>query len=109
MEYIVKKDKNISAEVLSGDTDLFFTFQVPSRAKMNNIKFANYINEFDAWGFITWIFKKNGVLVDPYGAIQDQVAFGAPAIYLRKLDLLRHMKVKVMFLDRYFPTRLRKN
>lgn len=78
MEYIVKKDKNISAEVLSGNTDLFFTFQVPGRAKMKVTNFANYINEFDAWGSITWIFKKNGALIDPYGAIEDQIAFGAP-------------------------------
>jgi len=83
MEYITKKSKNISAEVLAGTTDLFFTFQVPSGAKICNMFFANYINEFDAWGFITWILKKNGRLIEPYGAIQDQIAFGAP---LRELS-----------------------
>jgi len=88
MEFIVKKGINISAEVLAGATDLFFNFQVPSKAKLINIKFANYINEFDAWGFITWIFKRNGALIDPYGAIQDQIAFGAPLREMAGVEIL---------------------
>lgn len=83
MEFISKKSINISAEVLAGNTDLLFTFQVPSGAKLCNIFFANYINEFDAWGLITWILKDNGRLLYPYGEITDQIAFGAP---LRELS-----------------------
>lgn len=87
MEYISKKSKNISAEVLAGNTDLFFSFQVPSGAKMCNLFFANYINEFDAWGFITWILKRNGRLISPYNAIQDQIAFGAPLRELAGVEI----------------------
>lgn len=78
MENIVKKDMNKSQEIASGVTVEIFSFQVPSKAKMIVTNFANYINEFDAWGFITWILKRNGIPIYPYNDITDQIAFGAP-------------------------------
>lgn len=78
MEFITKYSENLSAEILSSATTLLFSFQVPSGAKLTVTNFANYINTFDAWGSITWILKQNGRLIPPYGAIKDQIAFGAP-------------------------------
>lgn len=78
MEFITKYSENLSAEVLASATDLLFSFQVPGNSKLTVTHFANSINEFDAWGNITWILKKNGRLISPYGEIQDQIAFGAP-------------------------------
>ncbi|MBA7497085.1 hypothetical protein ES702_07694 [subsurface metagenome] len=87
MEFTVKKDINISKNVTNGTTLDFFSFQVPSEAKMTVTHFANGMDEFDAWGHITWIFKRNGILIEPYGAIKDQIAFGAPLRELAGLEI----------------------
>jgi len=75
---VVRKDENISQTVLAGITAQLFSFQVPIKSKMEVTNFANYLDEFDAWGHVTWIFKINGVPFYPYNAIKDQIAFGAP-------------------------------
>jgi len=87
MEFITEYSKNVSKEVLAGTTELLFSFQVPATAKLTVTKFANSINEFDAWGVITWIMKQNGRLIDPYGVIQDQIAFGAPLRELARVEI----------------------
>lgn len=79
----IRKDLNLSQEVAIGATVELFSFQVPSGAKMEVTNFANYINVFEAWGLITWKFKRNGIPLYPYGEIKDQIAFGAP---LRELS-----------------------
>lgn len=78
MKNIVPFDKNLSEEILAGTTVEIFRLQVPANSKLYVTHFANTINEFDAWGVITWIFKRNGAPIDPYQEIQDQIAFGAP-------------------------------
>jgi len=35
--------------------------------------FGNYIDIVAAWGVVTWRMLKNGVHVNPYGAILDQL------------------------------------
>ncbi len=87
MEFITKYSENLSKEVTATATDLIFSFQVPAGAKLTVTNFANYINTFDAWGSITWILKRNGRLIDPYGAIEDQIAFGAPLRELAGVEI----------------------
>jgi len=87
MEYIVKKDINKSQEVSASGTAQLFIFQVPARAKMIVTNFANIINEFDAWGVIKWILKRNGVPIYPYHEITDQIAFGAPLRELAGVEI----------------------
>jgi len=87
MKNIVPFDENLSAEILAATTVEIFRFQVPANSKLYVTGFANSINEFDAWGVITWIFKRNGVPIVPYGAITDQIAFGAPLRTLAGVDI----------------------
>ena len=87
MEFITKYSQNLSKNVTATSIVLFFSFQVPSGAKLTVTNFANYINTFDAWGSITWMLKQNGRLIDPYGAIEDQIAFGAPLRELAGVEI----------------------
>ena len=84
---IVPFDINKSEEILAGTTVEIFSLQVPANSKLHVTGFANSINEFDAWGTITWIFKRNGAAIDPYQEIQDQIAFGAPLRTLAGVDI----------------------
>lgn len=103
MEFTVKKDINISKNVTNGTTLEFFSFQVPSKAKLVVTHFANGLNLFEAWGVITWIFKRNGVPIYPYGDIKDQIAFGAPLRELAGVEIqggdLFQVFVKNEYLD----------
>jgi len=87
MEYITKKDLPISKNVTNGTTLEFFSFQVPATSKLIVTHFSNGLNIFEAWGSITWIMKHNGRLIDPYGAIKDQIAFGAPLRELAGVEI----------------------
>lgn len=87
MEFITPYSENLSKEITASATELLFSFQVPATAKLTVTNFANYINTFDAWGSITWILKQNGRLISPYGAIQDQIAFGAPLRELAGVEI----------------------
>jgi len=87
MQNIVPFDMNKSAEILAGTTVEIFRLQVPANSKLYVTHFANTINEFDAWGVITWIFKRNGCPIDPYNEIQDQIAFGAPLRTLAGVEI----------------------
>lgn len=87
MKNIVPFDENISLEIAAATAVEIFRFQVPANSKLCVTHFANTINEFDAWGVIIWIFKRNGVPIVPYGAITDQIAFGAPLRTLAGVDI----------------------
>ena len=73
----MKKDINISQEVLATTTVEFFNFKVPPRSLLRILKFGNYINIRDAWGSIIWRILNNGVGVHPYDVIKDQLGYGA--------------------------------
>ncbi len=77
MKNIVPFDENLSADVAAATTHEIFRLQVPANAKLFITHFGNYIKEFDAWGSITWIFKKNGSPIYPYNEIKDQLGWGA--------------------------------
>jgi len=84
---IVPFDKNISKVIAADTTVEVFSFQVPANSKLYVTNFGNIINVFEAWGFITWIFKRNGIPIDPYHDIKDQIAFGAPLRTLAGVDI----------------------
>jgi len=86
-ENVIRKDLNISQEIAIGATVELFSFPVPAKAKMEVTNFANYIDCFDAWGLITWKFKRNGVPLYPYEEIMDQIAFGAPLRELAGIEI----------------------
>ena len=103
MKNIVPFDENLSAEIEAGATLEIFRFQVPANSKLHVTHFANIINEFDAWGVITWIFKRNGAAISPYDKIQDQIAFGAPlrtlaGVHLSGADLFT-IDIKNEYID----------
>lgn len=87
MKNIVPFDENKSAEVAAGATAEIFRLQVPANSKLYVTNFANTINEFDAWGVVIWIFKRNGVPIIPYEEIKDQIAFGAPLRTLAGVEI----------------------
>jgi len=77
MKHIVPFDENLSYDVAAATTHEIFRLPVPANSKLFVTHFGNYIKEFDAWGHITWIFKKNGSPIYPYNAIKDQLGWGA--------------------------------
>jgi len=87
MIYITPKDENLSAEIAVDATHEIFRFTVPARAKGFITHFGNYIKDFDAWGSITWIFKKNGVPVYRYHEIKDQLGWGAQLRELSPIEI----------------------
>jgi len=66
---------NTSQFIASGNTSELWSFRVPSKCRLIITRFGNYINEPDAWGLITWRFKRNGVGVYPYTQIEDQLGY----------------------------------
>jgi len=66
-----------SRNINAGATVEIFRYQVPSYSKLFIIRFGNYINIFEAWGSITWVFKRNGIPISPYNTIQDQLGYPA--------------------------------
>lgn len=87
MKNIVLKDENLSLEILADTTANIFSFQVPGNSKFTLTHFGNYIKEFDAWGSITWILKKNGVPIHRYHEIKDQLGWGAMLRELTGVDI----------------------
>lgn len=87
MKNIVLKDLNKSHSIAADATYEIFKFAVPAASKMYVTHFGNYIKEFEAWGSIVWIFKKNGVPIYPYEEIRDQLGWGAMLRELAAVEL----------------------
>ena len=77
---------NTSQFIASGNTSELWRFVVPSKSKLILTHFGNYINEPDAWGSITWRFKKNGVGVYPYSRIEDQLGYPSSLVSLDQVE-----------------------
>lgn len=88
MEFTSKHDIDLSNEIFASTTIEIFNFSVPPSAKAKITAFANRLNEFDAWGLVMWIFKKNGITLYPYNDITDQIAMGAPLRELEGTELI---------------------
>ncbi len=74
---ITKGGFHTSQNIASGSTLELWRFLVPSKCKLILTDFGNYINDPDAWGSITWRFKRNGVGVYPYTQIEDQLGYAS--------------------------------
>ncbi len=67
-----------SKTVLASATELLWSYKVPPNAILKITKFGNTLKEPDAWGYVFWTIKRNGVPAEaPYDAIYDQLGFGA--------------------------------
>lgn len=86
MGVITKYGLNTSQDIVSGNTSELWRINVPSQSKLIITHFGNYINEPDAWGLITWRFKRNGVGVYPYSQIEDQLGYPSSLASLDEVE-----------------------
>ncbi len=73
LRYGTEKDFNTSVVCGIGAAVNLWTFNVPQESVLILTKFANYLNLAGHWGDVTWIIYRNGVTVNNYEAIQDQI------------------------------------
>lgn len=66
-----------SKSVLAGETKLLWDFKVPQNAVVKITNMGNTIDEPEAWGYVYWTLKRNGVGVHPYDKLIDQIGYGA--------------------------------
>ena len=69
----IEKDFNTSIACGLGLTVNLWTFQVPQKSVMILTYFSNYLNLAGHWGDVTWVIYRNGVPVNNYEAITDQL------------------------------------
>lgn len=68
-----EKDFNASLPCGAGLTVDLWDFQIPQKSVMIITHFSNYMNLAGHWGAVTWVISRNGVPVNNYEAIQDQI------------------------------------
>lgn len=85
-EDIIHDGLHTSQDVTSGVTVELWRFLVPPKAKLTITHFANYINIPDAWGLVTWRFKRNGVGLYPYSDIEDQLGYASQLAALDRVE-----------------------
>lgn len=72
-EMVQEYDENSSLACGLGLTVTLYSFQVPAKSKMILTHLSNYLNLATHWLHVTWRVLRNGVQVEPYGAITDQL------------------------------------
>jgi len=83
---VVRGGFHTSQNIASGVTVELWRFEVPAKTRLILTDFGNYINETDAWGLITWRFKRNGVAVYPYSNIEDQLGYASQLASLEGVE-----------------------
>lgn len=72
---VQKMDFVESATIGAGLTVNLITLNIPAGLLFEIDKIANYVNDVNAWGFMTWTLKHNGVLIPYINTIKDQYGF----------------------------------
>ena len=73
IKHVIEKDANTSLVCGAGLTVNLFDYFVPQKGKMILTFFSNYLNLAGHWGAVTWVISRNGVPINNYEAIQDQI------------------------------------
>lgn len=81
LKEVQKLDFVESRTVTAGQTVNLITLEIPAGLLFELSKIANYVNDVNAWGFITWTLKHNGSLIPYLNTIKDQYGFsGEPRV-----------------------------
>jgi hypothetical protein len=86
-------DYESSKSVTSGSTETLFTFQVPENNILVFRKFGNDLSDVAGWGNVSFSIQKNGIGIDPYDNIKDQIGYlsmpkDISAIKINPFDIL---------------------
>ncbi|MBA7497077.1 hypothetical protein ES702_07686 [subsurface metagenome] len=84
-EMIQEYDENSSIVCGVGLTVTLYTFQVPNKSKMLLTHLSNYLNLNGHWTHVIWRVLRNGVQVEPYGAITDQLGLSEQPRKIRNI------------------------
>jgi len=97
--FITKKRENISMPHPRGTTITLFTYRVSSKSKMTLTHFSNYLNLPGHWHHVTWSIQRNGIGVDPYDAISDQMGLTTEPGLITPLDLRGGDELRIIATD----------
>ncbi len=86
-------DYESSKSVTAGSTETLFTFHVPENNILVFRKFGNDLSDVAGWGNVSFSIQKNGIGIDPYDNIKDQIGYlsmpkDISAIKLNPFDIL---------------------
>jgi len=68
-------DYESSTNVTAGATKTLFSYQVPAGCILVFRKFGNDLSDVSGWGNVSFSIQKNGVGLDPYDNIKDQIGY----------------------------------
>ena len=86
MKNIIEKDENISMLHAQGTTIVLFTYVVPPKSKMVLTHFSNYLSLAGHWTHVMWSIRKNGVGINPYNTLTDEIGVQTEPRKIRRLE-----------------------
>jgi hypothetical protein len=61
-----------SATITKASTVTLFTKNIPTNLHLFINKFANYVADVSAWGYLTWKVCRNGIPIPPLDNVKDE-------------------------------------